>query len=67
MTEWAVRVPIYGSATVYVEADSAEDAKAKAFEGGWDDAEVDEWEVSKKCGMTCHRTIHDRIEAEPNT
>lgn len=67
MANWMVTAPIYGSATVFVEAESEEQARQKAIDGDWSEsAEINEWEVSEKCGNFCHRTSYDAVRVERN-
>ena len=66
--EWMVTVPIYGQADIFVTAASEEEARTKAMDGDWSDAEVSNWEVSEACrgSGVCYRTGYDTIRVVVN-
>lgn len=64
MARYGVTVPIYGAATVWVEAEDEGEALEKAQSGDWIDGEkpeIEEWEISiNACrGNICGRTFHN--------
>lgn len=64
MGKWTVEAPIYGSVSLHVEAENAEQAIARAKEGDWSEPpEIETWEVSEGCrGNVCNRMEHDRFK-----